>query len=63
MVIKEHPEVCHQSQNRSYILCLHNVHQSFPIRSPGSLTQVHLGNTMPPPCQSATMDTDKNINR
>ncbi|EMS59273.1 hypothetical protein TRIUR3_16563 [Triticum urartu] len=33
------------------------------IQSPGSLTQVHLGNTIPPPCQSATMDTDKNINR
>ncbi|XP_044365925.1 uncharacterized protein [Triticum aestivum] len=33
------------------------------IQSPGSLTQVHLGNTMPPPCQSATMDTDKIINR
>ncbi|VAH49483.1 unnamed protein product [Triticum turgidum subsp. durum] len=33
------------------------------IQSPESLTQVHLGNTMPPPCQSATMDTDKNINR
>ncbi|VAH75856.1 unnamed protein product [Triticum turgidum subsp. durum] len=29
----------------------------------GAKTQVHLGNTMPPACQSATMDTDKNINR